>query len=628
MKNNLLYYIVFLFFWLPCQAALSSSNVGLIISNKDYQNTESVRFANRDAEAVKGVFRDVFSVPERSITTYNNLTKTDLEFLLGSSSDIGELSRFVKGKDTNLFIYYVGHGSKEFDPLVQRNKPYLLGVDSRPSNLKRTGYGLVSLIERLKKFRQQYLPQGHIYLLLESCFSGRTHVGLLQKERHGTNADANFRSNLQNASGLTIFSASRADQVAVWNMKSQHGIFTQALVTGLYGEADEKNFGGNGDKKISLSELEKFLVKRVSLRVEKSQSGFVQTPQIHSRNKDTIITVLGKHSQPYLEATREKQRERIESGQVLASGDEKQVHAYLKNCLYCPRAKELQTFLREKRERVAFCKVEKDLVRKLSISGSIKRIKTFKSICRCCPNMMLLEERLSRLQGPTKEQILDDRLWNKAVSKGNIEGFINYRSNCDTCRYIDQAKHKINDICKRQLSRTEALWQQAARIGLVRQYITRCQQIQGICGACSHINEAQERFIEFENTGLSESSETTAYRSAIAKNTSKAYYQFLKQFPRGHFSGIVLQKMKTAHEEESLWEAAMQQNNLKLFKFYKEKYPSGQFLAEAERHIQRHRDENAWRKALLEKTSRGFQNYLIRYPDGLYARQARQRLAR
>jgi len=62
-----------------------------------------------------------------------------------------------------------------------------------------------------------------------------------------------------NTDHLTIITASSGTQLASWDTKSSHGLFTELLLQGLYGKADEEEFGGNGDNTITLLEMKQWL---------------------------------------------------------------------------------------------------------------------------------------------------------------------------------------------------------------------------------------------------------------------------------------------------------------------------------------------------------------------------------
>ena len=71
-----------------------------------------------------------------------------------------------------------------------------------------------------------------------------------------------------------IFSSTGKDQVSHWYPEKQHSLFTYFFMKGLKGEADE-----NGNKAITVAEMEKYLKDKVPYRARK-QDGREQTPVV------------------------------------------------------------------------------------------------------------------------------------------------------------------------------------------------------------------------------------------------------------------------------------------------------------------------------------------------------------
>ena len=57
---------------------------------------------------------------------------------------------------------------------------------------------------------------------------------------------------------ITVISAGAADQVATWEKNGTQSLFTKYFLKGMSGEGDRKPYG-NGDGKVSLKELKKYL---------------------------------------------------------------------------------------------------------------------------------------------------------------------------------------------------------------------------------------------------------------------------------------------------------------------------------------------------------------------------------
>ena len=117
-------------------------------------------------------------------------------------------------------------------------------------------------------------------LFLEACFSGGSEGGMLIK-----NASPVFtrieapKSNL----GITILSATSKAQLASWDNNAKHGMFTNYLLQGLYGAADQGE-EGNKDGKVSLLEIKEWLNEEMTYNVKRQ----------HKRRQ--IATVIGEEN--------------------------------------------------------------------------------------------------------------------------------------------------------------------------------------------------------------------------------------------------------------------------------------------------------------------------------------------
>ena len=57
---------------------------------------------------------------------------------------------------------------------------------------------------------------------------------------------------------VTVIAAGAGNQVASWEKDSSQSLFTKYFLTGMSGEGDKKPYG-NGNGKVSLEELQKYL---------------------------------------------------------------------------------------------------------------------------------------------------------------------------------------------------------------------------------------------------------------------------------------------------------------------------------------------------------------------------------
>ena len=70
------------------------------------------------------------------------------------------------------------------------------------------------------------------------------------------------------AKGITVVTAASGQQLASWDEKAKHGLFTKHLLDGLKGKADGKRYG-NGDGKVTLAEVKNYLDREMSYQARR-----------------------------------------------------------------------------------------------------------------------------------------------------------------------------------------------------------------------------------------------------------------------------------------------------------------------------------------------------------------------
>ena len=124
----------------------------LVIGNNEYGDMPKLKTAVADAEAVTKVLEDRYGF---TVTKLINATRFDI---IGAMSELrGKLSY-----DTNLLIYYAGHGI--VDPVTDRG--YWLPVDAHQSNPS-NWVSNDDITDMLKA-----IPARHILVIADSCYSG------------------------------------------------------------------------------------------------------------------------------------------------------------------------------------------------------------------------------------------------------------------------------------------------------------------------------------------------------------------------------------------------------------------------------------------------------------------------
>jgi TPR repeat protein len=231
--------------------------VAVIIGNKTYQNHDipEVKYADRDAQAVKNYVVDVLGYAEENIIYVENATQGNLNSIFGSADDPkGRLARYLwRGGKSDVLVYYSGHGV----PSLKDGESYLLPVDADPNAVTQNGYPLKLLYENLRK-----IDAHSVTVVLDACFSGASADGPLIRNASVMTRPASAAP--AEAAGLTVLAASQADQVANWDGRHKHGLFTEYFLEAVYGRADDAQYGGHRDGKITLAAVKTFLDDEMS----------------------------------------------------------------------------------------------------------------------------------------------------------------------------------------------------------------------------------------------------------------------------------------------------------------------------------------------------------------------------
>ena len=268
----------------PVSLALPTANpdaVAVIIGNRNYRgNIPVVEFAHRDADAWKNFARTVLGVSERNIIDLRDATMKDMEAVLGNArTHEGKMWRWVRPGDSDLYVFYSGHGV----PGLNDKRAYILPIDGNPDMAEIQGYPLDLLYRNLGKMEAR-----SVTVFIDACFSGQSPGGTL----------------VQNASGirvvprdlppqnLTIFSAAQADQVASWDRDAQYGLFTRHLLSGLNGEADRNRYGRK-DHQVTVGEIEAYLNREMSYAARRHY-GRTQEAMVFGNPERVIVKLKTK----------------------------------------------------------------------------------------------------------------------------------------------------------------------------------------------------------------------------------------------------------------------------------------------------------------------------------------------
>ena len=240
------------------KSAKSNKNaLALIIGVSDYENTPAKAiFADSDAMVFRDYASEKLGIPDHRIKTLVNDGADEREMLLAIQS---WLSRSVKQDQTDVYVFFAGHGLASDDG----QNMYLLPYDGSPELLDDTAI----LRDRLFNDIAKANPRS-VTVFLDTCYSG--------SDRGSEMLIADARPILLKAKessvpeGFTVFTAAAGDETAKPLEEAKHGMFSYFLMKGMEGDADT-----NGDKQITAGELHAYVKSNVV-----QQSGGTQTPEL------------------------------------------------------------------------------------------------------------------------------------------------------------------------------------------------------------------------------------------------------------------------------------------------------------------------------------------------------------
>ena len=369
----------------------------IIVANQDYRHAARVDYAIRDADAFERALLDAIGVPQRNIKRFTDLSFGDLRHRLGDSVESGSVAGLISNPDDELYIYFAGHGS-------QRERQALPARSGQPSR-QSSPHGLRHLTICERSWSNCSGPgcrKGAFFSFWKAVFRAAA-IPVISLQ--GTSAPASGPPVILTDSELgadpdriVVLAAAQGDQFAVWDTQYRQSVFTDALVSALYGEADSPIFGGNADQVVTIGELTKFIRRRIARRLRVVRPGVRQEPEIVGGQSQAPLVRTDEIFASWPELVRRRHGEDIQAALLLSEGEPTQIKNFLSSCLYCPKKGEMRKFLSDHARRETVCAIERPHIERLLKEGSAAQIKTFKGICKCCERLGELETRLASLE--------------------------------------------------------------------------------------------------------------------------------------------------------------------------------------------------------------------------------------
>ena len=279
----------------------------LIVGINTYssKNIPSLRFAVQDAQELYDVLTDPARgrFPRESVTLLTDKSGNPPT----EANIIRSLTKIRNSARENdlVLVFFSGHGVEEDE------RAYLLPQDADLDALDATAIERDAFVRQIDKILAK-----KVIVILDAC-----HAGGISRSGKGAGRDATlsnqYYDQFEGSRGRAFIASCGGGQMSWEDEEARHGVFTNSLVRGLSGAAD--NLPENG--LVTLSELQRFLESDVSDWARRH--GKAQQPQVslESASGDMPIGV----NMDYVEKMKAKDRregaEALKVGLVSMGGD-------------------------------------------------------------------------------------------------------------------------------------------------------------------------------------------------------------------------------------------------------------------------------------------------------------------
>jgi hypothetical protein len=266
--------------------SINSDAVAVIIGNRDYASgIPNVAFARNDARAMKKFVTGVLGFRDGNVIELIDASQAQMISVFGNRDDYrGRLWQYVRAGRSDVFVFYSGHGV----PGLRDKRGYLLPVDADPGTPELNGYPLDQLLANVEK-----LGARSVTVVVDACFSGNSAGGWLVNSASPVFVKTEPIAQMD---GVVLITAAQSDQVASWDEKSRHGLFTYHFLQAANGAADDEGFG-NADGTVTLGEIKNYLDEEMTYAARRS-FGRIQTASISGQLNRVIVSDISKTRAP------------------------------------------------------------------------------------------------------------------------------------------------------------------------------------------------------------------------------------------------------------------------------------------------------------------------------------------
>ena len=259
---------------IPTYNKKNNNAVAVLIGNREYkqQDVPNVDFAERDVELMQKYLIKMMGYKPENIILIKNATQSELLSVFGSDNNYkGKLYNYVKPNQSDIFVYYSGHGA----PNPESKTSYLVPVDCDPAIVSLSGYAVNTLYNNLSKIQYKSLT-----VVIDACFSGYSEGGAILK--NVSPISLNIKNKIILKDNSVVFTSATDQQVSSWYKEKQHSLFTYFFLKGIQGSAnkDRNKILTSYELRTYLNENVPYIARRVNNRE--------QTPTIMG-NKQIIV---------------------------------------------------------------------------------------------------------------------------------------------------------------------------------------------------------------------------------------------------------------------------------------------------------------------------------------------------
>jgi hypothetical protein len=246
--------------------------VAVLIGVEKYNFFAPAPFAANDVKIFENYCKNVLGISK--VFTYTNSEVSGFFFESTFNPDFGELQKAVVKGQTEVFVFYSGHGF----PSKNGENVFLFPADGRLEMLETQGYDLNKFYRNLNALNAK-----SVTVFIDACFSGvsRSSESIGSQNlvaMKGVLIKPKVENPWENNPNFTVFSSSAFEETSLGFDLSQTGLFTYYLCAGLQGKADN-----DGNKQITTGELADYIEKNVKATSQKIRG--LQSPRFFgSRN--------------------------------------------------------------------------------------------------------------------------------------------------------------------------------------------------------------------------------------------------------------------------------------------------------------------------------------------------------